>query len=865
MQTRLPHSSVLVFSALALGGALALVVGVGAAVPGYAADDRSVPTAATLVERLRGLGVALPRRTVGDSAPLHLVPVLAQALRADVRSRHGSEPGTGPNGTIARAGVVADAHEASGAWLAAAWCHSAAGNPGRVRELLDHHGETILRAGGAADLVHLVEQSFGTDPERVPATLRLRQADARRMAGDPDGAHQALTRLGASAASGGSAGLAVRRAAVAYLRGDFESAATELQHWPGPGPDLGAATDTWGEDLVDWLATLVHVQAMRARPGEAAQAAQQCRAAAERLAQPRALGVSHLALARTLTGARKQAHHDQALRHAITAGDAQTAGRVLAAQTFAALAGARYAEAVPIAREALRVTRICSPPGMQATAVHNLGEALARVGEFDEARWHLECAVAVCRPLGPARTALALVGLGDLHRTVGHEQLAHLAYTEAIELSAGSGDIQVLVPAWSGLALLGADEPTRAHERAVVAALCHASPALLPSALTALGRLALGAGQRHTAQRVAARAVATAREQRAVDLLAEALELAGRCAATPEAAREPFEEALAIWTAGGAAPAVARVRLLLGRLPGADPSQRSQARAAVRELRTVGIQRVHGRPVAVAGDGVRVSIRVLGPFVVYVDGAAVPLPAWRSRQARLLVKILVAQRGRAISRERLCDLLWPDDDPARTGHRLSVLLNTVRRVLDPERAAAPDQLIVADTHGVRLDLEAVDVDSETLLRDAAHAQELLAAGAVGAARELLEHVDAGYAGPAFDDEPDADWADGVREQVRAAWIRSIRRLITVLGRQGSRADTVTLLVRLLDVDPYDDEVHRRLVGTLVALGRHGEARRAFTRWRRAMREIDAPPPDPALLGPGAHLAAGRSDRTLTAS
>ena len=38
-----------------------------------------------------------------------------------------------------------------------------------------------------------------------------------------------------------------------------------------------------------------------------------------------------------------------------------------------------------------------------------------------------------------------------------------------------------------------------------------------------------------------------------------------------------------------------------------------------------------------------------------------------------------------------------------------------------------------------------------------------------------------------------------------------------------------------------------LVRTLARAGRHGEARRAFRRWRDAMRAIDAPLPDPAVM------------------
>lgn len=120
----------------------------------------------------------------------------------------------------------------------------------------------------------------------------------------------------------------------------------------------------------------------------------------------------------------------------------------------------------------------------------------------------------------------------------------------------------------------------------------------------------------------------------------------------PARAREQLTEALSIWAAGGAGPAVARVEVLIGRLHDADGTERSRARESARSLRQLGIHVVDGRPAASDGGGGVVSISVLGPFSVTVDGRVVPLPAWRSKQARTLVKILAAQRGRVVTRAR---------------------------------------------------------------------------------------------------------------------------------------------------------------------------------------------------------------------
>jgi DNA-binding SARP family transcriptional activator len=224
------------------------------------------------------------------------------------------------------------------------------------------------------------------------------------------------------------------------------------------------------------------------------------------------------------------------------------------------------------------------------------------------------------------------------------------------------------------------------------------------------------------------------------------------------------------------------------------------------------------------------------------------------------VKVLAAYRGRVVTRARLCDLLWPDDEPARTGHRLSVLLATVRGVLDPAKAWPPDHYIDADSSGLRLDLGAVVLDSETLLSDANHASALIESGDTEQAREVLTHVDELFRGEAFEGEVE-EWADGLREEVRAAWVRSMRHLASLLSREGRGHEAIGILARLLTIDPYDEQVHRRLVAGLVRAGRHGEARRAFDRWCRAMQEIDAPPPDPRLTSP--HVSDRRAVPVLT--
>jgi DNA-binding SARP family transcriptional activator len=245
----------------------------------------------------------------------------------------------------------------------------------------------------------------------------------------------------------------------------------------------------------------------------------------------------------------------------------------------------------------------------------------------------------------------------------------------------------------------------------------------------------------------------------------------------------------------------------------------------------------------------------------------VSLPAWRSRQARTLLKMLVARRGRPVRRTELCETLWPDDEPQRTAHRLSVILSAVRTVLDPARLRPADHYVRADIAGVSLDICRVVLAVVDLLCDAAHGVTLAATGELDLARAVLAGVDAAYRGDAFDHEPYEDWADALREEARAGWIRALRELARLHRRAGDLDQATTVLVRLLAADPFDESAHRALVDVLMRARRYGEARRAFGRWVEAMRAIDAPAPGPEVLrglvagrGSPAYAVAGRAQQ-----
>ena len=110
-------------------------------------------------------------------------------------------------------------------------------------------------------------------------------------------------------------------------------------------------------------------------------------------------------------------------------------------------------------------------------------------------------------------------------------------------------------------------------------------------------------------------------------------------------------------------------------------------------------------------DSPHLSVRVLGPARLTVDGAAAPPELlWRKHLALLVYLARSPRKSR--TREHLLGLLWSDRTEALARHSLSEALRVLRRVLG-------DTAVQADVDQVRLATDRVTLDCD---RFAAHAE-----------------------------------------------------------------------------------------------------------------------------------------------
>lgn len=590
-----------------------------------------------------------------------------------------------------------------------------------------------------------------------------------------------------------------------------------------------AATDDC--DAVDHARLLAGVATAHWRLGDAGQAMAYARAAGAKAATTgdlRARAAAHIAMAVSVSlggdPATVEEEYAQAAACAAAAGDRVQSAQIDVNRSHHLLADARFAEAVEVAAAAVAAAEKIGSAVLLSVALGNEAEGLLRLGRCDDALDRCERALALAGRIGTRRTAGALVRLAQIHHRRGSREQARAALEQALRLHSEEPDRQVRVPALACLALTLLPEAVAYASQLAAEALRDAKGSARLPALIAAGSAARARGEADAARSLAEQAVEHARHRRERAWLAEALELRA-ATATGVVARAALREAYQIWREAGAGHDADRVVVRLARMAPASIPDRLAARLALARLGACGALDV---PI-----DARVLIVTFGRFEVIVDGDAVPAEAWQSRRARELLRLLVCRRGRAVPRLEICEALWPDDDPDRTIHRLSVLLSIVRGVLGSEA-------LVTDRACVALDLTRVQVDVERFLADVGDAVALHDRGAESDAMSLLAAAVESYADEPFADAPYDDATTALRDEARAALLQALRLLATLCGRKGDHDRAAGHLRRLLGEDRYDEDAHRTLIAVLRRAGRHGQGRLAAARYRSAMAEIGLP-------------------------
>ena len=236
-------------------------------------------------------------------------------------------------------------------------------------------------------------------------------------------------------------------------------------------------------------------------------------------------------------------------------------------------------------------------------------------------------------------------------------------------------------------------------------------------------------------------------------------------------------------------------------------------------------------------------MRVLGSLEAEVGGESIDLGG---PLQRAVLALLLIERGRVVSVDRMIDQLWRGEPPPRAIASLQAYVSNLRRIIEPGRPRrSPARILVSVPPGYALRLPDDAVDAWRFEAKFAAAREAAAADPQQA-RRLLEPALALWQGPAYAEFADEEWAVPEVARLTELHLAAQEARAEIALRTGGAAEAAADAEVLTRQNPFREEGWRLLALALWASDRQADALAALRRARDVLRNGLGIDPGPGL-------------------
>lgn len=218
------------------------------------------------------------------------------------------------------------------------------------------------------------------------------------------------------------------------------------------------------------------------------------------------------------------------------------------------------------------------------------------------------------------------------------------------------------------------------------------------------------------------------------------------------------------------------------------------------------------------------NARVLGKFSLIARGPAVA--AWNGTKGQSIFKYLLAQPGRAVHKEVLMELLWPDGDPEasrRSLHQAVYSLRKTLRDIDPEGSHV---LFENDCYLLSPDLD-IWVDAREFEARATTGLRLERAGRIDAAQSEYLRANDLFRGPYLEDSLYDDWSVDERQRLWSLFLDVAWHLGEFLLAERRYEESLALSQKVYAMDPCNEKAVRLMMRCYNERGQRELAVRQF--------------------------------------
>ena len=237
-----------------------------------------------------------------------------------------------------------------------------------------------------------------------------------------------------------------------------------------------------------------------------------------------------------------------------------------------------------------------------------------------------------------------------------------------------------------------------------------------------------------------------------------------------------------------------------------------------------------------AADGPPIRVQLLGPVRIWVHDVEITTGLRRAGR-ELLAWYLLHPEGRPI--EAAVDALWPNEDPSHGHQRFWNALNSLRARL--RSAADNSKLQVLEKSGDNYQPPPPELDVDLWAFQAALQAAATAAEPVDKLGQLHRAINT-YTGP-FAAETDYLWAEPIRQECHRRALDAHVAYATLAATAGHIDQAISTLEKALTLDPYAEDLYRRLMRLHHSIGRKDSVRLLYRQLDNRLLDIDSEPED----------------------
>lgn len=231
-----------------------------------------------------------------------------------------------------------------------------------------------------------------------------------------------------------------------------------------------------------------------------------------------------------------------------------------------------------------------------------------------------------------------------------------------------------------------------------------------------------------------------------------------------------------------------------------------------------------------------VRLCCFGKFRLYAPHGRQPL-RWRTKKAEELAAFLFSSGKREIGKWEICDALWQDCDPEKTGNHLHTTIYSLKRTLDGARVP----------FSIKYQNGYYHVTLPEIRSDAAQVEELETSGMLTRGQltdEQLRRIKKALARYENDylEENGYAWAMAQKAHYRALFKALTLKAAAQSLEKGDCVAAQDLLQRLLRIDNLCEDAHELLLRTLLAMHDRSAFRSHYAQMEELFRtELGLPP------------------------